>query len=351
MEGTGTAGAGKWVLGKRPLTCLSLVCAQLFWKGHEKTRANCERELTSATLKRTIKVMQQQAAITQQKAALSQAELTLQAELSLLTSAGGAGGSSGTFLALEAAGSAREQSGSAGGGATGGSCVGPVASAPWVALAAAGGRRSGASVEELHPARGTTPACAAAPTAGARGSGAGAPAGAAAARGRGAASRAEGGSARVAGASEAETQAVPQSQAGVSAADSSREEAGPSNSKGRAKPGRSKGQVSLNGVGQHVGTDAAPEETAHMGEKRKQRGSSRYVGVSWHKGPSKWEAYLLLDPQTKRKRSIGYYASEGDAARAHDRAAAEAHGPGAKLNFPSEAVAAAAPGAAQRANE
>jgi AP2-like factor (euAP2 lineage) len=71
------------------------------------------------------------------------------------------------------------------------------------------------------------------------------------------------------------------------------------------------------------------------GRKRK-RGSSRYIGVSWHKAKSSWHVGLW-DPQTKRSRRIGSYASEEDAARAYDFAAVQAHGPGAKRNFPGEA--------------
>jgi hypothetical protein len=46
----------------------------------------------------------------------------------------------------------------------------------------------------------------------------------------------------------------------------------------------------------------------------------------------------LVDTQTKRKQYIGSYASEEDAARAYDCAAVQAHGPGAKRNFPDEAI-------------
>jgi hypothetical protein len=42
--------------------------------------------------------------------------------------------------------------------------------------------------------------------------------------------------------------------------------------------------------------------------------------------------------QTKRRHHIGSYASEEDAARAYDFAAVQARGPGAKRNFPGEAI-------------
>ena len=79
------------------------------------------------------------------------------------------------------------------------------------------------------------------------------------------------------------------------------------------------------------------ELPATVGEERKQRSSSRYIGVSWHKANSSWRVNLT-EPQTKRSRHIGSYASEEDAARAYDCAAVEVHGPGAKRNFPGEAV-------------
>jgi hypothetical protein len=72
-----------------------------------------------------------------------------------------------------------------------------------------------------------------------------------------------------------------------------------------------------------------------LGEERKQRSSSRYIGVSWDKGESAFRVQMR-DPQTKRKQRIGSYASEEDAARAYDCAAVQAHGPGAKRNFPGE---------------
>jgi hypothetical protein len=62
--------------------------------------------------------------------------------------------------------------------------------------------------------------------------------------------------------------------------------------------------------------------------------SSRYRGVSWETGRSVWKAYLW-NPQTKRQQTIGYYASEEDAARAYDCAA----GPDSKkINFPGELI-------------
>jgi hypothetical protein len=79
------------------------------------------------------------------------------------------------------------------------------------------------------------------------------------------------------------------------------------------------------------------EPPVTVGEERKQRGSSRYVGVRWEKDSSSW-LVRLYDPQTKRMQRIGSYACEEDAARAYDYAAVQARGPGAERNFPGEAI-------------
>jgi hypothetical protein len=91
------------------------------------------------------------------------------------------------------------------------------------------------------------------------------------------------------------------------------------------------------GVERNFPGEAISEAPETVGEKLKQRSSSCYIGITWHKGHSAWRV-KLWDPQTKRSRSVGYYTSEEDAARAYDCAAVQAHGPGAKRNFPGEAI-------------
>lgn len=78
----------------------------------------------------------------------------------------------------------------------------------------------------------------------------------------------------------------------------------------------------------------------NLGNQRKQNRSttSRYKGVAWHRqkyGREKWAAYLHRDG---KKRHIGMFDREEDAARAYDAAAREAFDEFAKPNFP-EAVA------------
>ncbi|KAG1677859.1 hypothetical protein FOA52_008623 [Chlamydomonas sp. UWO 241] len=74
-----------------------------------------------------------------------------------------------------------------------------------------------------------------------------------------------------------------------------------------------------------------------VSEDQKQRKSSRYIGVCWHKARSSWRV-RLQDPQAKRSRFIGYFTSEEDAAMAYDFAAVQAHGPGVQRNFPVEVI-------------
>jgi hypothetical protein len=65
-----------------------------------------------------------------------------------------------------------------------------------------------------------------------------------------------------------------------------------------------------------------------------ERGStSKYKGVYWHKGMEKWVATIKAGG---RRRHLGYFADEGEAARAYDAAARECHGEHAGLNFLNE---------------
>lgn len=62
-------------------------------------------------------------------------------------------------------------------------------------------------------------------------------------------------------------------------------------------------------------------------------GSSKYKGVSWHKTIKKWKVSLCAD---RKRKHLGYYTSEEEAARAYDKAARETFGEYARLNFPEE---------------
>jgi len=64
-----------------------------------------------------------------------------------------------------------------------------------------------------------------------------------------------------------------------------------------------------------------------------QGSSSRYFGVYFRTKRNKWEAALCLNG---RRKFVGHYNSEVEAARAYDRAAVIYFGDGARLNFPDE---------------
>ncbi|KAG1657384.1 hypothetical protein FOA52_007584 [Chlamydomonas sp. UWO 241] len=84
--------------------------------------------------------------------------------------------------------------------------------------------------------------------------------------------------------------------------------------------------------------DIISKPPVSLGDKRRKRKTSRYIGVGWSKIRKAWEVHLW-DPQTKRQRSIGQYSSEDDAARAYDCAAMKMHGPEySERNFPGKIV-------------
>lgn len=74
-------------------------------------------------------------------------------------------------------------------------------------------------------------------------------------------------------------------------------------------------------------------------------GPSKYRGVIWHKSNSKWEARIY---ENGKQRFLGYYASEEEAARVYDEAAARITG--RAVNFPDGSAAAALVESLSRAN-
>lgn len=70
------------------------------------------------------------------------------------------------------------------------------------------------------------------------------------------------------------------------------------------------------------------ENNRHNGPHRSS--SSRYKGVTWHRGVSKWQAAIYSGGKTHY---LGLYESEDAAARAYDVAAEQLFGDYAFLNF------------------
>lgn len=58
---------------------------------------------------------------------------------------------------------------------------------------------------------------------------------------------------------------------------------------------------------------------------------SRFKGVTWYKRENRWVAQIVTN---NKRRYLGIFTNEEDAARAYDKAALEQWGEFAKLNFP-----------------
>jgi hypothetical protein len=93
-------------------------------------------------------------------------------------------------------------------------------------------------------------------------------------------------------------------------------------------------------VTDHINRDGLDNRRANLrvcthSENRKnstkRRGaSSQFLGVAWYKQTAKWHAQIAVDG---RRRHLGFYTDEIEAARAYDAAAIEHHGAFALPNF------------------
>lgn len=61
--------------------------------------------------------------------------------------------------------------------------------------------------------------------------------------------------------------------------------------------------------------------------------SSKYKGVSWQKNAGKWAAYVMV---ARKRRHLGLFEDEMDAALAYDEAAREQWGEYGRFNFPGD---------------
>jgi hypothetical protein len=65
--------------------------------------------------------------------------------------------------------------------------------------------------------------------------------------------------------------------------------------------------------------------------RRKQRGSSKYIGVCWHIRDKRWYASIKVGYKSLH---LGSFLEEEAAARAYDKKANEVFGEFARRNFP-----------------
>lgn len=73
------------------------------------------------------------------------------------------------------------------------------------------------------------------------------------------------------------------------------------------------------------------ENNRNKGKMRTRPTTSRYVGVSYHKGKGKWQAYITCDG---KRLHLGTFPTEEEAARSYDAAALRLFGRFARPNFP-----------------
>lgn len=64
---------------------------------------------------------------------------------------------------------------------------------------------------------------------------------------------------------------------------------------------------------------------------KKRHNTSGFKGASWHRENQLWEASIRKDG---KRRTLGYFPTPEEAARAYDAAALQLHGQFARLNFP-----------------
>ncbi len=70
-----------------------------------------------------------------------------------------------------------------------------------------------------------------------------------------------------------------------------------------------------------------------LGTKKNIESSSKYIGVYWHTQSDAWRARITID---QKRKHLGNFKLEIDAAKAYDKKCYELYGDKAKLNFPED---------------
>jgi group I intron endonuclease len=91
----------------------------------------------------------------------------------------------------------------------------------------------------------------------------------------------------------------------------------------------SKKKVSESNKGKKLSNDHIEKLVAKIRGEKRINGSSKYVGVCWNKNRNKWCSYITVN---KKRKHLGNYFLEEDAARAYNDAALLYFGSDAKLN-------------------
>lgn len=75
----------------------------------------------------------------------------------------------------------------------------------------------------------------------------------------------------------------------------------------------------------------ASRKENHRNRKASKSSTSSFVGVSFRRDKGLWSAFICID---KKKKHLGYFGTEEEAAKARDSSARGAYGDYARLNFP-----------------